>query len=70
MYRTWLKEMSISYNMGKRDLPDIYAQARGRWHIYQENPECPHDVITTILHDTSTYVGNKSTKSLETHNHN
>ena len=28
-----------SYNMGKRDLPDIYAQARG--HIYQENPECP-----------------------------
>ena len=35
-----------SYNMGKRDLPDIYAQARGlqaqgRGHIYQENPECP-----------------------------
>ena len=28
-----------SYNMGKRDLPDIYAQARG--HIYQANPECP-----------------------------
>ena len=32
--------------MGKRDLPDIYAQAqglqaRGRGHIYQENPECP-----------------------------
>ena len=35
-----------SYTMGKRDLPDIYAQARGpqargRGHIYQENPECP-----------------------------
>ena len=35
-----------SYNMGKRDLPDVYAQARGpqargRGHIYQENPECP-----------------------------
>ena len=35
-----------SYNMGKRDLPDIYAQvrepqARGRGHIHQENPECP-----------------------------
>ena len=28
-----------SNNMGTRDLPDIYAQARG--HIYQENPECP-----------------------------
>ena len=28
--------------MGTRDLPDIYAQARGRGHIYQENPECPH----------------------------
>ena len=27
--------------MGARDLPDIYAQARGRGHIYQENPECP-----------------------------
>ena len=36
-----------SYNMGMRDLPDIYAQARGpqargRGHIYQENPECPN----------------------------
>ena len=35
-----------SYNMGTRDLPDIYAQARGPQargcgHIYQENPECP-----------------------------
>ena len=35
-----------SYNMGKRDLPDIYAlargpQARGRGHIYQANPDCP-----------------------------
>ena len=35
-----------SYNMGTRDLPDIYAQARGlqargRRHIYQENSECP-----------------------------
>ena len=30
-----------SYNMGKRDLPDIYAQAQGCGHIYQENPECP-----------------------------
>ena len=32
--------------MGKRDLPDIYALARGpqaRWrgHIYQANPDCP-----------------------------
>ena len=32
--------------MGKRDLPDIYAlargpQARGRGHIYQANPDCP-----------------------------
>ena len=34
-----------SYNMGMRDLPDIYAQARGpqaqrHGHIYQANPEC------------------------------
>ena len=35
-----------SYTMATRDLPDIYAQAqgpqaRGRGHIYQENPEWP-----------------------------
>ena len=29
-----------SYNMGKRDLPDIYALARGRGHTYQANPDC------------------------------
>ena len=28
------------YNMGKRELPDIYALARGRGHIYQANPDC------------------------------
>ena len=38
-------DLCISYNMGKRDLPDIYAlargpQARGRGHIYQANPDC------------------------------
>ena len=32
------KNVSISYNMGTRDLPDIYARGRGR--IYQANPEC------------------------------
>ena len=36
----------ISYNMGKRDLPDIYARALGPaalglGHIYQANPSCP-----------------------------
>ena len=40
------KSICNSYNMGKRDLPDIYAlargpQARGRGHIYQANPDCP-----------------------------
>ena len=30
----------ITYNMGNRDLPDIYALARGP-HIYQANPSCP-----------------------------
>ena len=35
-----------SYTMATRDLPDIYAQARGplaqgRGHIYQANPEWP-----------------------------
>jgi len=37
----------ISYNMGKRDLPDIYAlargqQAQGRGHLYQANLDCPY----------------------------
>ena len=35
----------ISYNMGTRDLPDIYARALGPaalglGHIYQANPSC------------------------------
>ena len=36
----------ITYNMGNRDLPDIYAHALGPAalgleHIYQANPSCP-----------------------------
>jgi len=31
----------ITYNMGNRDMPDIYAQAWGQGHIYQANPSCP-----------------------------
>ena len=36
----------ITYNMGNRDLPDIYAHALGPaalglGHIYQANPSCP-----------------------------
>ena len=31
----------ITYNMGTRDLPDIYARALGLGHIYQANPSCP-----------------------------
>ena len=36
----------ITYNMGNRDLPDIYAHtlgpaALGLGHIYQANPSCP-----------------------------
>ena len=36
----------ISYNICKKDLPDIYAlargsQARGCGYIYQANPNCP-----------------------------
>ena len=36
----------ISYNMGTRDFPDIYARALGPaalglGHIYQANPSCP-----------------------------
>jgi len=35
-----------SYNMGKRNLPDIYGQAqgpqaRGGRHIYKATPDCP-----------------------------
>ena len=38
--------MYITYNMGNRDLPDIYAHALGPaalglGHIYQANPSCP-----------------------------
>ena len=37
----------ITYNMGNRDLPDIYAHALGPaalvlGHIYQANPSCPY----------------------------
>ena len=36
----------ITYNMGNRDLPDIYAHTLrpatlGLGHIYQANPSCP-----------------------------
>ena len=36
----------ISYNVGTRDFPDIYARALGLaalglGHIYQANPSCP-----------------------------
>ena len=36
----------ISYNVGTRDFPDIYARALGPaalglGHIYQANPSCP-----------------------------
>ena len=36
----------ITYNMGNRDLPDVYAHALGPaalglGHIYQANPSCP-----------------------------
>ena len=36
----------VAYNMGNRDLPDIYAHALGPTalglgHIYQANPSCP-----------------------------
>ena len=41
IYKGAYLDICNSYNMGKRDLPDIYAQARGRRHIYQVNPECP-----------------------------
>ena len=41
-----LKVVYITYNMGNRDLPDIYAHALGPaalglGHIYQANPSCP-----------------------------
>ena len=40
-----INALCISYNRGKRDLPDIYALAQGshalgRGHIYQANPDC------------------------------
>ena len=42
LFKYW--ELCNSYNMGTRDLPDIYAQARGQArgheHIYQANPKC------------------------------
>ena len=32
--------ISISNNMGMRDLSDIYAQHPQQVHIFQANPEC------------------------------
>ena len=65
----------ISYNMGKRDLPDTYIyiyiytargpQARGRGCIYQANPDCPcykYYIGTTKVHTTS----NKSKPTITT----
>ena len=42
-----MEVLHISCNMGKRDLPDMYAlspRACGPWasgHTYQANPSCP-----------------------------
>ena len=54
----------ISYNMGTRDFPDIYARALGPaalglGHIYQANPSCPwynYYIYTYISHVGVHYV--------------
>ena len=43
---TYTLVVYITYNMGNRDLPDIYAHALGPaalglGHMYQANPSCP-----------------------------
>ena len=48
----------ITYNMGNRDLPDIYAHALrpaalGLGHIYQANPSCPCYNLYILLYITS-----------------
>ena len=46
----------ITYNMGNRDFPDIYAHALGPvalglGHIYQANPSCPcYNLYICIIH--------------------
>ena len=45
----------ITYNMGNRDLPDIYAHilgpaALGLGHIYQANPSCPYACYNLYIH--------------------
>ena len=37
----YMQVVYITYNMGNRDLPDIYAHALRLGHIYQANPFCP-----------------------------
>ena len=51
---TYTLVVYITYNMGNRDLPDIYAHALGPaalglGHIYQANPSCPCYNLYTSL---------------------
>ena len=51
----YTKVVYITYNMGNRDLPDIYAHALGPaalglGHIYQANPSCPCYNLYIIIH--------------------
>ena len=36
--------LCISCNMGRRDLPDMYARSPVAYIQYQENPDCPSDM--------------------------
>ena len=54
----------ITYNMGNRDLPDIYAHALrpaalGLGHIYQANPSCPCYNLYIYIHAVNhSYIRN------------
>ena len=62
----------ITYNMGNRDLPDIYAHALGPaalglGHIYQANPSCPcYNLYIIIVH---THIQAAQNYIQQTHRH-
>ena len=63
----------ITYKMGNRDLPDIYAHALGPaalglGHIYQANPSCPCYnlyIIYIYIYAKQKHLGVKKVRGLE-----
>ena len=50
--------------MGKRDLPNVYALARGHGHIYQAIP-IAH--VISHIYTTKVYTTSDKSKKIQTH---